>query len=518
MHTAPLGDRRNIIPRWRTFRRTLAAGELARAAKPSKPATAPLPQEAVDRFKLKKNAWQEERSPKAAAELIGAALVLGREEDAFDAAEFALQEGGAEFPGLRRVAASVLGDSDYDSSTSPPKPEKTDYQGEIHRLRVGLRDDPRNVVKRVDLARGYAVLGQGKQATQAMEVALKLAPQNRFVLRSAARLFVHEAQPDRAHDLLRKAHAVGFDPWLLSAEIATANVADRNSALIDKGPRLLDSDSWTDFETNELASAVATEGLHRGDFRVARRLFRRALVAPNENSVAQAEWASRQLRSLSIDPESYEAPWSFEAKTRSHYFAGEFEQALAACRDWLFDEPFSSRPAQAGSFISGVVLERFEESVEWARRGLDANPNDQTLRNNLVFGLASLERIREAEEELKKVNRSVAPQTTRVALLATEGLLAYRSNDPSRGRKLYQKAIERTEDFQGVTEDELRILATLFFLREEIRVGGSETKRLVGELKDRAISLDRPELLPYLVPLSESITGRPAVSVSDESR
>jgi hypothetical protein len=55
-----------------------------------------------------------------------------------------------------------------------------------------------------------------------MMTALQLAPQNRHVLRSAARLFLHVGDPECAHDLVARNDATKNDPWLIAAEIAIA--------------------------------------------------------------------------------------------------------------------------------------------------------------------------------------------------------------------------------------------------------------------------------------------------------
>src|ERR1700719_1139650 len=80
--SAPLNDeRREIIPRWRDLRSTIAAGEL------TPPSTDPI-EVPADFLQDKLDDWSREGSLPFANDVIGAALVLGREPEAREAALF----------------------------------------------------------------------------------------------------------------------------------------------------------------------------------------------------------------------------------------------------------------------------------------------------------------------------------------------------------------------------------------------------------------------------------------------
>jgi hypothetical protein len=58
--------------------------------------------------------------------------------------------------------------------------------------------------------------------------------------------------------------------------------------------------------------------------RQARQLFRRSLAAPNENSVAQVEWANRQIGGLDIqDSRVFDVPRCFEVNAQVSSEKGE---------------------------------------------------------------------------------------------------------------------------------------------------------------------------------------------------
>src|SRR5437868_434116 len=150
-----------------------------------------------------------------------------------------------------------------------------------------------------------------------MDVAVGLAPTNRFVLRSASRLYIHVGRKGKAHHILERAESTKYDPWLLSAEIAAASAAERTSKLVRSGERMIEDESIPIFQKNELGSAIATLELAHGKIKRARNLFRDALTAPTENTVAQADWALRKkyMDALDVDLDRvrFATPRSFEA-------------------------------------------------------------------------------------------------------------------------------------------------------------------------------------------------------------
>jgi predicted permease len=122
-----------------------------------------------------------------------------------------------------------------------------------------------------------------------------LSPNSRFVLRSAARLYLHANEPDRAHNLLLKAESTPFDPWLIAAELAIAPIAKVGPEFAYEAGWVLNSENYAPIHVTELASSLATLELADGNRRKARKLFQRALQSPTENSIAQVDWAAKQV-------------------------------------------------------------------------------------------------------------------------------------------------------------------------------------------------------------------------------
>jgi tetratricopeptide (TPR) repeat protein len=468
---------RRVIPRWRDLLTTISIGELdplGVATAPSAPAGDFLASKLAD--------WQGNKTTFYATDLVAAAFVLGRGSEAEEAAHFILSIPDAA-PMATSIARKVLG------KPSDNLPENTETRIEltinhlrknVRQFREQLRDDPRNGLAWAELSRHYAILGLPAHAARAMQNAIRLAPNNRFTLRSAARLYVHLSEPDRAHHLLSQNEATRSDPWLLATEISTAMIADRDSRLIRRARALLDEKKYKPHHLTELASAMGTLELYEGHRRIARRLLTAALVEPTDNTVAQAEWASRRIGDFTLNPQYLKVPFSFEARAWSSYFEGMWARALDECLKWLNDEPFSSRPADLGSFVATVALEDYASGKELSRRGLIANPTDPILLNNLVFALASENRVDEALTEYQKIDQTRLDVKDKIPWLATGGLVAFRQGFLEKGRNLYRQAIDLTTD-----DTFRRALATTYLAREELIAGTPDAVNAV----ERAISL-----------------------------
>jgi tetratricopeptide (TPR) repeat protein len=297
-----------------------------------------------------------------------------------------------------------------------------------------------------------------------MTTAASLAPDNRFVVRSAARLFLHEHDAPTALKIIRRAAGAKRDPWLLAAEIATAS-ASQSAALFAKiGTNRNEDDSISPFTRTELSSALATLEMENGKTRKARQLFRKSLEGPNENSVAQVEWANRTIGGLELDKGLLAVPRTFEASANLNLGAGKWNYAIADGLEWLRDQPFSKRPAVFTSYVVSLT-EDYERSIGILKKSLNANPNDPMLINNLVFALGSANRLYEAESALRRIDIADSKGLSAITLAATAGLLLFRRGFPDRGREFYELAISRATA-QG--NSKYRVMASLYLAREEL--------------------------------------------------
>lgn len=456
-------SKRNIIPRWREFNKTAQLGELSSL----NAAQIEIPYDETE-LAFKHNEWITHKTLPYAADLVASSFALGNYDYAKEAAEFILSQNAAtEF--AKDIARKViLNEQELGFCTyKNHQYSKKTTQQRVSYIRSLLSSDPRNSIAWADIAREYTILGELIKATKAIEIALNLAPENRFILRSACRLFHHIDDPGRALYILRKTNVVRHDPWITSAEIASSIAAGKNSGLIRIGLGMTDDKNLHPIHITELSSALGTVELHNGNNRSSRKLFLKSLENPNDNSFAQAVWASKTISSLNTEEVlvGKNIPCLYEAHAIKLIRIKDWEGALKETEMWLDDQPFSRTPATMGSYLAADGLGDYEKSVEIAIHGLESNPSDNSLLNNLSFALANLGRIPEAELSFSKINFLDKSIETKIVWNATKGLILFRKGHLEEGRESYKKAIELAS---GKDYKEYREAASVYLAREEL--------------------------------------------------
>jgi tetratricopeptide (TPR) repeat protein len=455
---------RQVLPRWRSATDTAEVGEL-RSLRPAH----------VDARQLadlddKELEWQTNPGIAVAAEFVAASLMSLAPERSTEAATYILGK-GSEDSLIARLAYRGL-DPPASNSGTPTQRDLDELRPftKVAELKRLIRFDPRNALAWCDLALQYSILGQPSQAADSMSMALRLAPTNRFVLRSGARLWVHAGDIERAHRLLIPVTHASHDPWLMAAELAVASAGQRSPRSVKAGRSLLESRRVSEFNTTELASALATLELAAGEPKRARRLFAQALADPTENSLAQVEWASLRMKGLKVSDEALSQAGAHEARARMFSELQDWTQAVDEAWLWLLDQPFSEDAAAFGSCIAEMGALDFERAALIAKQGLQANPRSQILINNLAFAQLESGKTDLAETNLRSIPApALDDHENGVTWRATEGLLAFRKGDRHGGRLRYQEAIEGA---RTLGHRERQAMAAIMLAREEWRLDG----------------------------------------------
>ena len=494
-------SRRQIIPRWRDFATTAALGELAFPQRDPRSIVSP-----VDFFAKKLARWRRDRSKGVAADLVASAFVMGRQAEVNEAAIFLL-ESSEEGSVNRDLANQVVGNHELglvmDSVAHDSKPR-------VRAIRHQLSDEPRDAVLWTDLSREYTILGHLSQAKRAIENALRLAPSNRFVLRAAARLFIHLDDPDRAYNLLKTTEGSKTDPWLLAAEIAAASVAGRSSRLAKRGVAIARSQTLFPRQITELASAVATLEMENGARKSARRLFQTSLLDPTDNSLAQASFHQQHVGEIEVGDEALAIPRSYEARAWRGYQAKNWSGVVAACRNWMLDEPFSVQPAILGSFTTLVMIGAPKEAERFLETALRVNNSNARLHNNYAVALAEQNHLLAAQKALDKaLCLEQDPSVRAVFLKATGGLIAFRKGQIEKGRIFYGEAIEAAR--RQSSNRSGAALARVYMLREEALAGNIAVKEVVQLMREESESTG----LDVAAFVSKIEDGRPHCGTSD---
>jgi tetratricopeptide (TPR) repeat protein len=512
-------DRRNrhVIPRWRDSRTTAALGELDSLGQPKAKELLSDPRVSTGVLIARKvTDWSTHRSVSFASDLLATAMSVGAEHpSASDAANFLIGTEAAS-PAAKAIARRFLGHS------GPVGDVLERYSGarsnltrdlrylRIHALKERLRDSPRNLLARVDLALEYIALGMAPQALAAMDIAVRLAPNDRFLLRAASRLLVHIGDEETALAILRQSDRSKYDPWLTAAEIAIAGRANKATRLAKIGSQMLSANQFSSFHTTELASALGTLEAESGARKKAARLFRRSLVDPTENVIAQAEWASQRMGFDEFQASWLDFPGSFEARARNDSQTGHFVEAVEETWKWLHDQAFSHTAATFGSYLASVALEDHEQALRFVEAGQTANPHGWLLANNRVFALANLGRLEEAESMWQTIPKNAAEGDRTATLLATKGLLLFKRGFTAAGREFYVTAIDW---FVKAGYPKAAALAAIFHAREELSTGDDDSSEAAVQ-RARALSKDivSPEIIAAVARLEELLSARRVAS------
>lgn len=333
-----------------------------------------------------------------------------------------------------------------------------DPNATIRATRRGLMNFPRNSLAWLDMARHRVQLGgiaNSKKAEKFVRTAIQLSPGHRLVVRAAARFFVHVNKPDVALDVVRKALRDSDDPWLLSAEIACADIVGRSPSQWKKVKQCIEAATYRPEHLAELCTAAAGLELAAGERKRAKRLFERALKNPNENVLAQILVTARVDHlslpiNASIDSLQASEPRLWHELLNRHDPAA----ALTACNQWRELEPFSGRPYVMGSYLA-ALLEDFALSAEIAAAGMKPEPHDLTLAGNYYYARLSSKELVDVDMDesflagfsrwLRVALDKSRSVSDRIQPIANFGLYLYRTGDALQGRLAYERAIELAE-------------------------------------------------------------------------
>jgi tetratricopeptide (TPR) repeat protein len=434
--STPIGDLpRRVIPRWRDFRTTAALGELS--VPPASPSTLNF----ASRLDELLRAWADQKNDPLAAEVLAASWLEGRSDVASETAHYILRTGSSAHPISKEIARHILEQQVDPASADATRLQQNPARPLIRALRDSLRRFPENAIGWCELARYYVSIGKDKAARRAILTAIRLAPNDRYVLRSAARCFIHLKEPELALQLVTDAERTKSDPWLLAAHVSISNVVETTPRFFRLARQVSARASIPSFHNSELLASLGTLEVFSGNDKKARKLLTSSLRDPTENVVAKAWWAHSKVN-LNPPVNLLDRPRSFEANTRALIQTEQWEGAIKAGREWLNDEPFSRRPAIETSFLLGAAFADHEGALEVLKRTLPANGRDPLVLNNLAFTYASLGRTKEARAAISLADRADATTATLVSLTATEGLIHFRESRPEEGREKYLGAME----------------------------------------------------------------------------
>ena len=495
---------RQIIPRWYAYDIAYKMGEIQSDQLTSPP-------KIIDKYsyKIKEFEWLKYKELPYANELVGTALILSDFDNpsVSRASEFILKNrknsSKIAIEIAEKILNPVLNKDDFDVLKIIGH-QKDWIRGKIALLKSYVRSYPINPIPWVDLGFYYATIGQNKQAEYCITVALNLGADNRFILRSVSRFFLHMEQPEKALHLLQNASLTNIDPWLVASEISISQAFENKTKRIKMARSMIERSTASPRDLAELSGTIGTLEYNNGSGRQAKKLFKIALIDPNENTLAQAEWIAPKM-GVVFERKEANIPALFEANARMNYRNGKYEESLKASKKWFKFQRYSSQPVVFGSYIASVCLQNDDEAIRLIEEGMVSSPQDYLLRNNYAFSLASVNKVQEALKAVKSIKRGSLNYRERATLLATFGLISFRNNDIDKGRKLYKESID---EFKKIRREDGMALAYLFWSREESRINSDLTSTLLEKSKNLSKKLEMNEIKQYVKIIEEQEKGK----------
>jgi tetratricopeptide (TPR) repeat protein len=481
---------RRIVPRWRPSGQAPDSSDFASLKRPAAKAT-----QAEDLVGSAWRAFVDDRNIGTASEALSEALLARNADAARDASRYILQSASDAPPLLLRWARDC---------SDGAIPELAPAVDEVSKARALLKLSPKNAVVWADMARHYAIQGDRKRALKCMKSAVQLAPDHRWILRTASRFLVHQGDNVAAHSMLAAHPRSKGDPWLMAAELACAHVAGKAPKLWKIGNEALRYDRYAPAHVSELAIAIGMMELEAGNRKLARKLVQRGLIAPTENVLAQVLWAkeSKHLGDgiAKLDSLVGANGDAFEAAYKLRIRKGDITEAMQACRNWIADEPFASRPKLEATFVASL-LDDHATVVRLASEVLRTDGHlSGPIELNLMFSEISQGTI--GRNDPARVLKSATRLRTLIdaggplAIHATANLalLSYRIGDGDAGQQLYQTAIDLARRIDGF--DSAAIAAT-YAAREAILFGAAGASTRLDEAVELANRAESEACLFY---------------------
>lgn len=483
---------RLVIPPWRQFDKSL--GEL----RPAGAEGIEMRRRDIQEYLLE---WKASKNLVTAGDLISAAIVNGIAEDpaVLEAARYVV-----DFPlkapaALQNVSKGLLdipSDPDFFSMANLKLYER------ISKLKKLLNDYPASAILRVEIARLYMLIGQLDIAAYHIRMALYLDPNNRFVVRSAARFYIHMGNEykDKAIEVLRKSVLTKKDPWLMASEISVSRQFDKRSPNLKRAGELIDSRNYSNSDLSELCGALGMEELENAGYKNSRRLFNQSLTAPNDNSFAQAQWVAKN-RHLELLFPNQPIDVSFkEALCYANFFVGDYKAALRYAQDWQDEMPYSQKCVVFGSNISTTFEKDYKTSIKLLETYLQTNRQNKAALNDLAYAYALNKDPDNAQKQLDKAMKVVDvknPEPADICLVATQGLVLFRKKAVKEGSEFYEAAIRACERMRRF---DMLYSAKLNYAREILISENSETnreqaQRLISDIPDSENGTERHELI-----------------------
>ena len=160
-----------------------------------------------------------------------------------------------------------------------------------------------------------------------------------------------------------------------------------------------------------------------------------------------------------------------EATTWINYVDLNLTKAIESAQEWELEEPYSKYPFIVGSFIA-CNAGKPKLGAEIAQRGLEVDPSNTTIYNNLCYALLRAGDVNKATLYVNKLKGEKGIESY-LYCQATLGLYEYKKRNINKGREIYLDVIEK---FRQEKKYNLQAEAVLNFVLAELEACTPESK------------------------------------------
>jgi tetratricopeptide (TPR) repeat protein len=468
---------RAVVPRWRSLTNTPSVETVPVVRFPEIEATT------AKQFQSMVELWRRNNRPIDAVDIMDAGIASGDRRLVVEGAKRVID--CADFlqsPVVERANELLTGRVRYvgHSLIITDELAKANLAVKISRLKSTLSDNPRNTLAQVEIARLYCRLGQFDNAESHLFVALRLSPNDRFVLRAATRFYTMMGVPEDALQLLWRSTSLRQDPWLLSAELAAATLAKTGPRHATKVAERIPFQRKITRDFSELAAGWATKQEFRGASpKRVLKILQQTLSEPTENALAQGVWLTDHLgrEFVKTFPAVAFSSDAHEAKALAFLESSDFAGAEHEASLWVADQPFQGRSFGILAYNRFVHLDDNEGALQAVDAGLELHSHDWLLVNTGVLAASLIHNKEKADLYLDKLEKLSTEDETTVFLEAARGMVGIAFGDVPGGVEHYLKTITLAK---RLGRSDLIVTAAIYLLEMLVRASSINRDELEG--------------------------------------
>lgn len=476
-------SKRLVIPKWRSFSITKKLGELEGTGNRK-----------IDNFEeefnKKKKEWEYRHDFMSAMEL----LIYNQLDD--DAVKDAM-----DYIKINNYNNEIIDIQDIGIKECV---RKNHIHNEISKIKMSLQKYPRNAIKWVDLSLYYTIISQRTKAINAMKIALQLDKYNRFIIRSAVRLFLHYNEFEYAYYILKDNELIRHDPWVNATYIAVSQMMDKSIKNINDSKYLIESNNFSKFSLTELTCSLGNLELINGKEKNAKKLFKEAIIKPNDNVAAQLQWISKNIMPIQgIEKiQTKDIKNNFEYATIEKCYTEDFKGAIEEVERWQKDDLISTNPNMVAASLYSSIFEDYKKSEEKIQEGIKKERNNTKLNIQSAYNNINLKNFEIAEQILNKVEKENTDQENKIFILADRGMLMYRKGCSDEGEKYYREAIKLANKNEMLN---LKASAIFHLAKEKYKIKASDASETIREAQSLYKYIKDPLMLYNVKKFEEEI-------------